>query len=60
MRLYALALAALDAGGAATAAERCELLLALGDAQGRRGDDAGAKATFLRRRTWHGRPASES
>ena len=40
VRLYALALAALDAGGAATAAERAELLLALGDAQGRRGDDA--------------------
>ena len=47
VRLYELALAALDAGGAATAAERCELLLALGDAQGRRGDDVGAKATFL-------------
>ena len=47
VRLYELALAALDAGGAATAAERCELLLALGDAQGRRGDDAGAKTTFL-------------
>ena len=43
VRLYELALAALDAGGAATAAERCELLLALGDAQGRRGDDPGAK-----------------
>ena len=47
-RLYALALAALDAGGAATPAKRAELLLALGDAQGRRGDDAAAKATFLR------------
>ena len=46
-RLYELALAALDAGGTATAAERCRLLLALGDAQGRRGDDPRAKATFL-------------
>ena len=45
--MYELALAALAAGGAATAAERCRLLLALGDAQGRRGDDAGAKVTFL-------------
>jgi tetratricopeptide (TPR) repeat protein len=43
--LYEMALAAL---GAATAAERCELLLALGDAQARSGDDAGAKATFAR------------
>lgn len=44
VRLYELALAAL---GVATPAERVRLLLALGDAQGRRGDDAGAKATFL-------------
>jgi DNA-binding SARP family transcriptional activator len=48
VRLYEMALAALAAGGAASAAERCQLLLALGDAQGRSGDDAGAKATFLR------------
>lgn len=47
VRLYALALAALDAGGRATPEERCELLLALADAQGRRGDDGGAKATFM-------------
>ena len=47
VRLYALALAALDAGVTATAAERCQLLLALADAQGRRGDDPGAKVTFL-------------
>ncbi|MDA0180042.1 AAA family ATPase [Solirubrobacter phytolaccae] len=47
VRLYALALAALDAGGAATPEQRCGLLLVLGDAQGRRGDDRGAKATFL-------------
>ncbi len=46
VRLYEMALAAL--GGAATAAERCQLLLALGDAQARSGDDAAAKATFLR------------
>jgi tetratricopeptide (TPR) repeat protein len=44
VRLYQLALAAL---GSATPAARCRLLLALGDAQGRRGDDVGAKATFL-------------
>ena len=44
VRLYELALAALDG---ATAAERCRLLLALGDAQSRGGDDTAAKATFL-------------
>jgi DNA-binding SARP family transcriptional activator len=43
VRLYALALAGLEN---ATPAERCALLLALGDAQGRRGDDVGAKTTF--------------
>ena len=48
VRLYEMALAALGTGGMATAAERCQLLLALGDAQGRGGDDAGAKSTFLR------------
>lgn len=47
VRLYELALAALDASDEGGAASRCALLLALGDAQGRRGDDPGAKATFL-------------
>jgi DNA-binding SARP family transcriptional activator len=46
-RLYELALAALDADGVATPAQRCSLLLALGDAQGRRGDDPHSKATFM-------------
>ena len=45
VRLYEMALAALGAG---TAAVRCELLLGLGDAQGRAGDAAAAKSTFLR------------
>lgn len=47
VRLYELALTALDAGGQATPEQRCELLLVLGDAQGRRGDDVRAKATFM-------------
>ena len=45
-RLYQMALAALGADGAAQV--RCELLLALGDAQSRSGDAQAAKATFLR------------
>ena len=44
MRLYELALAAFEGG---TPAERCALLLALGEAQARQGDDVRAKATFL-------------
>lgn len=46
-RLYSLALAAFDASGGGGAAERCTLLLALADAQGRRGDDSQSKATFV-------------
>ena len=47
-RLYKMALEALGLDAAATAELRCELLLALADAQGRAGDDPGAKSTFLR------------
>ena len=47
-RLYRLALRALDRSDAAEPARRCDLLLPLGDAQARAGDDAGAKETFLR------------
>ena len=43
-----MALEALGLDAAATAELRCELLLALADAQGRAGDDPGAKSTFLR------------
>jgi DNA-binding SARP family transcriptional activator len=48
IRLYGMALEALGPNGATTAQSRCELLLALGDAQSRAGDDPGAKSTFLR------------
>src|SRR5919108_4145703 len=48
VRLYGMALEALGPNGATTAQSRCELLLALGDAQGRAGDDPGAKSTHLR------------
>ena len=44
VRLYELALAAFEGG---TPAERCAVLLALGEAQARQGDDVRAKATFL-------------
>ncbi len=44
VRLYELALAAFEG---ATPAERCAVLLALGEAQARQGDDVRAKATFL-------------
>jgi DNA-binding SARP family transcriptional activator/tetratricopeptide (TPR) repeat protein len=47
-RLYRLALRALDRSDAPDLGRRCDLLLALGDAQARAGDDAGAKETFLR------------
>ena len=48
VRLYKMALEALGLDAAATAELRCELLLALADAQGRAGDDPGAKSTCLR------------
>ena len=48
VRLYEMALEALRPHAAATARLRCELLLALADAQGRTGDALGAKSTFLR------------
>lgn len=48
IRLYEMALEVLGPDGDTTAQSRCELLLALGDAQARAGDDQGAKSTFLR------------
>jgi DNA-binding SARP family transcriptional activator/tetratricopeptide (TPR) repeat protein len=48
LRLFEMALEALGPYAAATAELRCELLLALADAQGRAGDDAGAKSTYSR------------
>ena len=47
-RLYEMALEALRQDASATARLRCELLLALADAQGRAGESLGAKSTFLR------------
>lgn len=45
-RLYQLALSVLDSGADVTEKERCDLLLALGDAQARSGEYWAAKATF--------------
>ena len=47
-RLYQMALAALEADGAAPTPLRCELLLALAEAQSRAGDAPAAKSSFLR------------
>jgi DNA-binding SARP family transcriptional activator len=47
-RLYEMALEALGPDSAATARLRCELFLALADAQGRAGEGSDAKTTFLR------------
>ena len=47
-RLYRLALTLAERSDDADEAELCDLLLGLGDAQARAGDDAGAKDTFLR------------
>ncbi|MBD0282232.1 MAG: DUF2791 family P-loop domain-containing protein [Thermoleophilaceae bacterium] len=47
-RLYRLALRALERSEAPDPGRRCDVLLALGDARARAGDDAGAKETFLR------------
>ena len=47
-RLYRMALAALDAKESADGGVRCELLLALGEAQARSGEMAPAKETFAR------------
>jgi DNA-binding SARP family transcriptional activator len=47
-RLYRLALRALELSDAADESRLCDLLLGLGDAQARAGDDADAKETFLR------------
>ena len=48
VRLYGLALDALERDGAATDRLRCELLVALAEAQSRAGDDRDAKTTYLR------------
>ncbi len=47
-RLYRLALLGLERKGDADTTEVCNLLLGLGDAQARGGDEAGAQETFLR------------
>jgi DNA-binding SARP family transcriptional activator/tetratricopeptide (TPR) repeat protein len=47
-RLYRLALGALERAGDADEPRFCDLLLGLGEAQARAGDDAGAQETFLR------------
>ena len=46
-RFYALALQTLDLKRGVDAAMRCELLLGLGEAQARAGDEAGASSAFL-------------
>ena len=46
-RLYALALRALDLQSGELAEERCALLVALGDARARAGDEPTARETFL-------------
>jgi DNA-binding SARP family transcriptional activator/tetratricopeptide (TPR) repeat protein len=47
-RLYAIAIEVIESHSTGDRNERCELLLALGDVQGRSGDVARAKETFLR------------
>jgi hypothetical protein len=47
-RLYGLALTLAERSEDAEDAELCDLLLGLGDARARAGDDAGARDTFLR------------
>ena len=47
-RLYRLALTLAERSDNVDDAELCDLVLGLGDAQARAGDDAGAKHTFLR------------
>jgi predicted ATPase/DNA-binding SARP family transcriptional activator len=48
VRLFEMALEALERNSAASDRDRCELLLALADAQSRAGDHLAAKATYLR------------
>jgi DNA-binding SARP family transcriptional activator len=50
-RLYALALRALDMEAGARAEKRCELLVSLGDAWARGGDEPAARAAFLQAAT---------
>ena len=47
VRLYEMAIEMLESDSSAPARVRAEVLLALADAQGRAGDGAGAKSTFL-------------
>jgi len=47
VRLYGLTIRVIDAGAVVADPERCETLLALGDARLRAGDEAAAKETFL-------------
>ncbi|HEY1358854.1 MAG TPA: BTAD domain-containing putative transcriptional regulator [Thermoleophilaceae bacterium] len=47
VRLYRLALAALDVQSSGADDQRCALLVALGDAAARAGDETGARGTFL-------------
>jgi DNA-binding SARP family transcriptional activator len=47
-RLYGIALDALERAGAPDEGRLCDLLLALGEARARGGDEAGAKESFLR------------
>jgi len=47
IRLYQMALETVEAGEPADETLRCDLLLALGDAQARAGDASSAKATYL-------------
>ena len=54
VRLYEMALEALGLDGAASAQLRCELLLDLGEAQSRAGDDPGRSRPFYTRPTWRG------
>jgi hypothetical protein len=46
-RLYALALRALDLEAGEVAEKRCALLVALGEARARAGDEPAAKEAFL-------------
>jgi tetratricopeptide (TPR) repeat protein len=48
VRLYRMAVHAMELGEDGDGAARCDLLLALGDAQARAGDESGSQETFIR------------
>jgi tetratricopeptide (TPR) repeat protein len=48
VRLYRMAVHAMELGEPGDEAARCDLLLALGDAQARAGDESGSQETFIR------------